>query len=91
MSPVAAGPSPGYIPLYSGETTVPSQVAPFPRGSAVTGGSPGPTRLTVAQALGWGIAFLIVLFLIVLFFLYGRQVRPVLGTLPLEVWPTSLS
>ena len=57
----------------------------------MTGGTPGSGRLTVRQALGWGIVFLIVLALVVLFFLYGRQVRPMLGLLPLEVWPNSLS
>ncbi len=57
----------------------------------MTGGAPAPGRLTARQALGWGIAFLIVIALVVLFFLYGREVRPVLGALPLEVWPNSLS
>lgn len=57
----------------------------------MTGGAPPQGRMTGRQILGWGIAFLLVIVLVVLFFLYGRQVRPVLGSLPLEVWPNSLS
>lgn len=57
----------------------------------MTGAAPGPGRITGRQALGWGIAFLVIIALVVLFFLYGRQVRPVLGVLPLEAWPNSLS
>jgi antibiotic biosynthesis monooxygenase (ABM) superfamily enzyme len=47
--------------------------------------------MTPRQALGWGMAFLVIVVLVVLFFLFGRQVRPVLGALPIEAWPTSLS
>ncbi len=47
--------------------------------------------MTPRQLLGWGIAFVLILVLVALFFLYGRQVRPVLGALPLEAWPNSLS
>jgi hypothetical protein len=37
------------------------------------------------------LAFLVIAVLVVLFFIYGRQVRPVLGLLPTGVWPTNLS
>jgi hypothetical protein len=57
----------------------------------MTGRAPGPGRVTPRQALGWGIAFLVIIALVVFFFLYGRQLRPVLGVLPLETWPNSLS
>ena len=57
----------------------------------MTGGAPPQGRVTPRQELGWGIAFFVIIILVVLFFLYGRQVRPVLGVLPLEVWPNSLS
>jgi hypothetical protein len=57
----------------------------------VTGGAPGSGRLTPRQAIGWGIAFLVIIVLVVLFFIFGPQVRPVLGVLPHEAWPNSLS
>lgn len=57
----------------------------------MTGGAPPTGRLTPAQAAGWGVAFLVILVLIILFFLYGRQVRPILGALPAGTWPTNLS
>jgi hypothetical protein len=57
----------------------------------MTGGAPPQGRVTPRQALGWGIAFVVIIILVVFFFLYGRQVRPVLGVLPLEAWPNSLS
>jgi antibiotic biosynthesis monooxygenase (ABM) superfamily enzyme len=57
----------------------------------MSGGDPQPARMTPRQALGWGMAFLVIVVLVVLFFLFGRQVRPVLGALPIEAWPTSLS
>lgn len=57
----------------------------------MTGGAPGPGRITGRQVVGWSIAFLIIIALVVFFFLYGRLVRPVLGVLPLEAWPNSLS
>ena len=57
----------------------------------MTGGAPSQGRVTSRQALGWGIAFVVIIILVVFFFLYGRQVRPVLGVLPLEAWPNSLS
>lgn len=57
----------------------------------MTGGTPSPGRMTARQVLGWAIAFILVIVLVVLFFLYGRQVRPVLGVLPLGAWPNSLS
>ena len=47
----------------------------------MTGGRE-PGRLTGRQAVGWSVAFLIVVLLVILFFLYGRQVRPMLGFLP---------
>ncbi|HEY2804914.1 MAG TPA: hypothetical protein VGI92_03560 [Gemmatimonadales bacterium] len=57
----------------------------------MTGGSPLPGRLSARQFVGWALAFLVIIVLIVLFFIYGRQVRPVLGALPLEAWPKNLS
>jgi hypothetical protein len=57
----------------------------------MTGGTPPSGRLTPRQAVGWGIAFVIIVLLVLLFFLYGRQVRPVLSTLPAEAWQTILS
>jgi hypothetical protein len=57
----------------------------------MTGGAPSQGRMTGRQVVGWGIAFLLIIVLVVLFFLYGRQVRPVLGSLPLGAWPNSLS
>jgi hypothetical protein len=47
--------------------------------------------MTVRQVVGWGLAFLVIIILIVLFFIHGRQVHPILGALPLEAWQTSLS
>jgi hypothetical protein len=44
----------------------------------MTGGQE-PARLSGRQAVGWSVAFLIVVLLVILFFLYGRQVRPMLG------------
>ncbi len=77
--------------MKSGETSAPSQVAPTRGVGPVTGPGPQPGRLTPRQAVGWGLAFLVILALVVLFFIYGRQVRPILGTLPTGVWPTNLS
>lgn len=57
----------------------------------MTGGAPPTGRLTPLQAAGWGAAFLVILVLIILFFLNGRQVRPILGALPAGAWPTNLS
>lgn len=58
----------------------------------MTGGSPPSSgRMTPRQVLGWGVAFLVIVVLVILFFLFGRQVRPVLGGLPAEVWLKSLS
>ena len=37
------------------------------------------------------VGILVIIALVVFFFLYGRQMRPVLGMLPLEAWPNSLS
>jgi hypothetical protein len=45
----------------------------------VTAGGPPPGRLTPRQAVGWSVAFAVILALVVLFFIYGRQVRPALG------------
>jgi hypothetical protein len=57
----------------------------------MTGGQE-PQRLSGRQAIGWSLAFLIVALLVILYFLYGRQVRPVLGLLPPgEAWLPSLS
>jgi len=45
----------------------------------LTGLGPQPGRLTPRQAVGWGVAFLVIAVLIVLFFIFGRQVHPALG------------
>ena len=45
----------------------------------MTGGRVQPDRLTTRQALGWGIAFAVILALLALFFLYGRQLKPLLN------------
>ena len=57
----------------------------------MTGAAPGSGRLTPRQVIGWGIAFLVIIVLVVLFFLFGPQVRPVVSALPHEAWPNSLS
>ena len=58
----------------------------------MTGGGAGrPGRLTPRQMLGWFIAFAAILALVILFFVYGRHVRPVLGARPGEAWLTSSS
>jgi hypothetical protein len=57
----------------------------------MTGGTE-PGRVSRRQAVLWTVAFLIVVLLVVLFFLYGRQVRPILGLLPAgEAWHLSWS
>jgi len=38
-----------------------------------------PERLTTGQVVAWGVVFAIILALLALFFLYGRQVRPLLN------------
>ena len=50
-----------------------------------------PQRVSVKQVIGWALAFLVIIILIVLFFIYGRRVHPMLGALPAEAWLTSLS
>lgn len=45
----------------------------------MTGTPPPAPRLTARQALGWGIVMALVVALLVLYFLYGRNVRPLLG------------
>ena len=60
-------------------------------GSMTTPSSPGQIRMTPKQAVGWGVAFLVIVALIIAFFLYGRQVRPMIGALPAEAWLTNLS
>lgn len=47
--------------------------------------------MTSRQALAWGATFLVVIGLVILFFVYGRQVPPVLGALPEIAWPISWS
>jgi hypothetical protein len=55
-------------------------------------GDQEPVRLSGWQAVGWSVAFLIVVLLVILFFLYGRQVRPMLSALPPgEAWLPSSS
>jgi len=39
----------------------------------------GAPRLSGRQAFSWGVAFLVIAALVALYFIYGRQVRPVLG------------
>ncbi len=58
----------------------------------MTGGQE-PGRLSGRQAIGWSVALLIVVLLVILFFLYGRQVRPMLGAQlpPGEAWLPSSS
>lgn len=55
----------------------------------MTGQPPAPGRLTAAQMAGWGIAFVVILALIVLFFTQARLVRPLLSHGPEVVWPRS--
>lgn len=64
----------------------------MPEGPRETSG-PAPARLNWQQAIGWSVAFLIVVLLVILFFLYGRQVRPMLGLAlpPGEAWLPSSS
>ena len=57
----------------------------------MTGGAPPTGRLTPWQAVGWGIAFVVILALILMFFLYGRQVRPILSVRPAGAWLKNLS
>ena len=57
----------------------------------VPGPQPGGARLTPRQVVGWGLTFLAILALIILFFMYGRQVRPILGARPQGVWLTNSS
>ncbi len=47
--------------------------------------------MTPQQAVGWGVAFVIILILIFLFFRYGRQVRPILGVHTAGAWLTNWS
>ena len=77
--------------MKSGETAVPSQVAAPREVGPLSGPGPQPARLRPAQAVGWGLALLAIVVLVILFFLYGRQVRPILGAGPQGVWPTTLS
>jgi hypothetical protein len=57
----------------------------------VTVGPPVPERLTIRQVVGWGFVFIVIVALVICFFLYGRQVVPLVGALPGEEWLTSLS
>lgn len=42
---------------------------------------PGPeARVTLRQALVWGLAFAAIVALVILYFLYGRQVVSLLGS-----------
>ncbi|MFI5213470.1 MAG: hypothetical protein ACHQU8_02925 [Gemmatimonadales bacterium] len=64
----------------------------MPEGPRETSGQE-PARISGRQAIGWSVAFLIVVLLVILFFLYGRQVRPMLGAQlpPGEAWLPSSS
>lgn len=41
--------------------------------------APPPARLSARQAVLWGLAFAIIAVLVAFYFLYGRQLRPLLG------------
>lgn len=45
----------------------------------MTDGRAPTDRLTTRQAVLWGVVFAVILALLVLFFLYGRQVQPLLN------------
>jgi hypothetical protein len=47
--------------------------------------------MSFRQALGWGIALAVILALVVVFFVFGRYVRPVLDARPGEVWLSNSS
>ncbi len=55
----------------------------------MTAGPPPPGRITPRQAAGWLVAFAIIAALVVVYFLFGRHVRPILGVLPGAPWLTS--
>ena len=57
----------------------------------MTAGPPAPGRLSLRQLIGWGVAFAVVLALIILFFLFGRQVAPLVNGLPQGEWLKSWS
>ena len=57
----------------------------------MTGPTPSPGRLTPRQALGWGVAFVVIAILVILFFLMGREVRPALGQAPWSAWQQNSS
>ena len=57
----------------------------------MTAGPPVPERLSIRQVVGWGLVFIVIVALVICFFLYGRQVVPLVGSLPGEEWLTSLS
>ncbi len=45
----------------------------------MSGPAQAPARLTLRQAAGWSFAFLVIAALVILYFLYGRPIRPFLG------------
>ena len=57
----------------------------------MSGPGPQPNRLRLGQAVGWGLAFLAIVVLVILYFLFGRQVRPLLGAAAVDAWRTILS
>lgn len=57
----------------------------------MTAGPPAPARLTIRQLVGWGFVFAAILALVILFFLYGRQVVPLVSALPEIEWLKSWS
>jgi hypothetical protein len=77
--------------MKSGESAFPSQVAAPREVGPLSGPGPQPTRLRLGQALGWGLAFLVIAVLVILFFIFGRQVRPLLGARTVSAWLTNSS
>ena len=77
--------------MKSGESAFPSQVAAPREVGRLSAPGPQPARLRPGQAFGWGLAFLVIVVLVILYFLYGRQVRPVLGAAAVDAWRTILS
>jgi len=55
-------------------------------------GGPANGRLSGRQVALWVVVLLIVVVLVILFFVNGRRVRPMVGTLPVgATWPVTSS